>query len=150
MKNLFDAERAAEIKGRLAHLRPDSERRWGTMSATQMVAHCVIGSQMATGEHNPPRVFIGRVLGRLIKPLALRDDAPMKKNSPTVPSLVVKGDPDFEQERARLQEIIDRFATSGPRGCTTHPHPFFGLLTPDEWAVLMYKHLDHHLRQFGA
>ena len=150
MKNLFDAERVAEIKSRLATLRPDSERRWGTMSATQMVAHCAIGSQMATGEHNPPRLFIGRVLGRIIKPLALRDDAPMKKNSPTAPSLVVKGDPDFEQERARLQEIIDRFAAGGSKGCTTHPHCFFGPMTPDEWAVLMYKHLDHHLRQFGA
>ncbi len=150
MKNLFDAERVAEIKGRLARLRPDSERRWGTMSATQMVAHCAIGSQMATGEHNPPRLLIGRVLGRLIKPLALRDDAPMKKNSPTAPSLVVKGGPDFEKERARLQEIIDRFAAGGPKGCTRHPHCFFGPMTPDEWAVLMYKHLDHHLRQFGA
>jgi hypothetical protein len=46
--------------------------------------------------------------------------------------------------------LIDRFAAAGPQGCTTHPHAFFGSLTPDEWAILMYKHLDHHLRQFGA
>lgn len=47
-------------------------------------------------------------------------------------------------------EWADRFAAAGPKGCTTHPHTFFGRLTPEEWATLMYKHLDHHLRQFGV
>ena len=45
---------------------------------------------------------------------------------------------------------FDRFVNGGPRVCTTHPHPFFGRLTPAEWAIQQYKHLDHHLRQFGA
>nr|ASV46725.1 hypothetical protein [uncultured bacterium] len=53
-------------------------------------------------------------------------------------------------ERRRLCALIDRFAAAGPAGCTTYPHSFFRPLTPQEWAVLMYKHLDHHLRQFGA
>ncbi len=53
-------------------------------------------------------------------------------------------------EQHRLSALIDRFAAAGPAGCTTHPHTFFGPLTPQEWAALMYKHLDHHLRQFGA
>jgi Protein of unknown function (DUF1569) len=44
----------------------------------------------------------------------------------------------------------DRFAKGGAEGCTKHPHNFFGKLTPLEWATGMYKHLDHHLRQFGA
>jgi LPS sulfotransferase NodH len=46
--------------------------------------------------------------------------------------------------------MIDRFVAAGPKGCTTHPHSFFGRLTAEEWAILMYKHLDHHLRQFGV
>jgi hypothetical protein len=49
-----------------------------------------------------------------------------------------------------LRGLIDRFVASGPAGCTNHPHSFFGRLTPEEWAILMYKHLDHHLRQFGV
>ncbi len=49
-----------------------------------------------------------------------------------------------------MSRLIDRFATAGREGCTSHPHSFFGRLTPDEWAILMYKHLDHHLRQFGV
>jgi hypothetical protein len=53
-------------------------------------------------------------------------------------------------ERKHLNALIDRFAKGGPKGCTTHPHFFFGLMTPDAWTILMYKHLDHHLRQFGA
>jgi len=63
---------------------------------------------------------------------------------------VVKDDPDFEVERERLCGLIDRFATGGPAACTTHPHAFFGRLTPEQWSMIMYKHLDHHLRQFGA
>ena len=57
---------------------------------------------------------------------------------------------DFMLERQRLRESIDRFASGGSGICTKHPHFFFGPLTPVEWAVLMYQHLDHHLRQFGV
>jgi hypothetical protein len=106
--------------------------------------------ELASGERRPPRVFIGRILGWAIKRLALGNDAPMRRNSPTMPEMKVADTPDFAVERTRLLALIDRFAAAGPAGCTTHPHSFFGRLTPDEWAVQMYKHLDHHLRQFGA
>jgi hypothetical protein len=64
--------------------------------------------------------------------------------------MVVRNERDIEVERTRLSELIDRFVAGGPATCTTHPHSFFGRLTPEEWSMLMYKHLDHHLRQFGA
>ena len=80
----------------------------------------------------------------------LGNDEPMRRNSPTVETLKVRDERDLDRERARLVGLIERFASAGPAGCTTHPHSFFGRLTPDEWAVLMYKHLDHHLRQFGV
>jgi hypothetical protein len=86
----------------------------------------------------------------MIKRLALRDDEPMRKNSPTVEDLVVQDERDVEVERTRLRNLIDRFVANGPSVCTTHPHSFFGPLTPQQWSILMYKHLDHHLRQFGA
>ena len=150
MKNLFDATSAAETKARLQQLRPDSARHWGRMSAPQAVAHCAAGMEMALGDRRPPRMLIGRVLGRVIKRLALGNDEPMRRNSPTVPSMEVSDERDLAVERERLCALIDRLAAAGPAGCTTHPHSFFGPLTPQEWAVLMYKHLDHHLRQFGA
>jgi hypothetical protein len=150
MKNLFEPARVAEVKERVAQLKPESEHLWGKMNAPQAVAHCSAGIEMALGEKFLPRHVMGRILGRVVKPLALRDDEPMHRNSPTAKGLVVQNDRDLATERERLCGLIDRFATAGPQGCTTHPHSFFGRLTPDEWAILMYKHLDHHLRQFGV
>jgi hypothetical protein len=150
MKNLYDPARVAEIKQRIAQLSPDSERRWGTMTPAQMVTHCVRGMQMTTGELNLPRIFLGRIIGRRIGAIVFKDDKPFGKNSPTAKALVVKDDPNFEAERARLLESIDRFVAAGPAGCTKHPHAFFGKMNSDQWAILAYKHLDHHLRQFGA
>lgn len=150
MKHLFDPAAAAALKVRLETLRPDSPRQWGTMSPAQAIAHCAEAFALAAGELRPPRMFIGRLIGRVIRPLALGDDAPMRRNSPTVPDLAVVDDRDFETERERLRRMIDRFVAAGPSGCTTHPHSFFGRLTAHEWGVLMYKHVDHHLRQFAA
>jgi hypothetical protein len=150
MRHLYEPAAAAEIRTRLQELRADSPRQWGRMSAAQAVAHCVGGLEQALGDRKPPRMLVGRLLGWAIKPLALGDDAPMKRNSPTVPELVVADERDLDAERARLLALLDRVTAAGPAGCTTHPHSFFGRLAPDEWAVLMYKHLDHHLRQFGV
>ena len=151
VKNLFDAAVADEVKTRLGELEPQSERRWGTMTAAQMLAHCSVSLQWAVGEVVPEKGPLpARMLGRVIKPLVLRNDDPMRKNSPTAKSLLVAGERDFGQERERLRRLIDRFAAGGAAGCTRNPHSFFGKMTPEEWAILMYKHLDHHLRQFGV
>jgi hypothetical protein len=150
MKNLYEPQTSEEVKTRLALLRVDSERQWGSMTVAQAVEHCCRGMEMATGERHLPRVFIGRVLGPIVKRLALGNDEPMRKNSPTAPALIVQGEPEFEMGRERLLGLIDRFVAAGPEGCTKHPHAFFGTLKAGEWSELMYKHLDHHLRQFGA
>ena len=63
---------------------------------------------------------------------------------------IIKGDPEFETEQARLSSLVESFGAAGPSCCTDHPHSFFGRMNPDEWAILMYKHVDHHLRQFGV
>jgi hypothetical protein len=150
MRHLFDPAAAAEVRTRLQSLRPDSARQWGRMNVAQAVAHCAGGLELALGDRRPPRVLVGRMFGRVIKRLALGDEAPMRRNTPTVPGLVVADERALDAERERLRGLIDRFVAAGPAGCTTHPHSFFGRLTPQEWSVLMYKHLDHHLRQFGA
>jgi Protein of unknown function (DUF1569) len=95
-------------------------------------------------------VFIGRIIGPMVKSKVMGNDEPLRRNSPTAKVPVVQDERDLETERTRLVGLIDRFAAAGPAGCTAHPHAFFGQLTPDEWAILMYKHLDHHLRQFGV
>ena len=150
MKNLFEKSKVEEVKERMARLRPDSERLWGKMKPAQALAHCAGGIELAVGDRMPPRMSVGRIIGWLVKPMAFGNDEPMRRNSPTVKGLVVEDERDLGMERERLCGLIDRFAAAGPVGCTTHPHSFFGRLTPDEWATLMYKHLDHHLRQFGV
>jgi hypothetical protein len=150
MKNLFQADASEEIIRRITSLEPGSPRQWGTMTVAQMAAHCSAGLELASGEKRPPRALLGLLIGWAIKPLVLRDDEPMRRNSPTVEGLVVKDDRDLETGRKRLLEGVQRFVTAGSNGCTNHPHSFFGPLKPDEWAILMYKHLDHHLRQFGV
>jgi hypothetical protein len=148
MKNLFEAATVEEVKERMAQLRPDSERLWGKMNPAQALAHCSAAMEMAVGEKVPPRILIGRLLGRLAKKSMIGNEKKMPRNSGTDKSLVVRDERDFVVERRRLREFIDRFAAGGPGVCTKHPHFFFGPLTPEEWSALMYQHLDHHLRQF--
>jgi len=150
MKNMFEAVYVEEIKGRLEQLKPDSKPLWGKMNVAQALAHCSAGIEMATGDIRPPRALIGRLLGPMIKSKAFRDDEPMRKNSPTAKELIVLGERDLEIERKRLVGLIDKFYANGAQMCSTHPHAFFGPLLPQEWAILMYKHLDHHLRQFSV
>jgi len=150
MKNLFEAATVEEVKGRLAQLKPDSERVWGKMNPGQALAHCSAAMEMAMGVKKPPRIFIGRLLGRFAKKSMIAKEKPMPRNVGTDKSLVVSDERDFGVERQRLSEFIDRFAAGGPGACTRHPHFFFGPLAPVEWAALMYQHLDHHLRQFRA
>ena len=150
MKTLFDPAAVDEVKTRLGGLGPESERQWGKMGAAQAVAHCSASFESAMGDKFLPRMLLGRIIGRLVKPMVFKNDEPLRKNSPTMKELVVEDERELGTERERLRGLIDRFATGGPVGCTNHPHSFFGRLTPEEWAILMYKHLDHHLRQFGA
>lgn len=149
MKHLFDSARVTEVKSRLAALRADSPRQWGKMTAPQAVAHLSVGFEAALGDVAIKRLFIGRLIGGFVKKSALGNDAPITKNAPTAPEYLIVDQRDLDRERDRLLTLIDRFAV-GPSACTAQPHAFFGPLTPDEWAILMYKHVDHHLRQFGV
>jgi len=150
MKSLLEATSGAEIKGRIAQLQPNSERQWGRMSAAQALAHCTLGLKMALGDITAPRTLIGWSIGPILKKIILKDGEPMRPNSPTVKGLAVQDERNLEAERDQLYAIIDRLISAGPEGCTRHPHSLLGRLTPQEWGTLMYKHLDHHLRQFGA
>ena len=153
MKNLFDPTLVDEVKQRIMSLTPESERQWGSMTLAQTLAHCTSGVQMAMGIINPRRAsFPANIIGPLIKPLVLGDDKPLRRNSPSSPELF-SGDSkqcDFERERTQLIAALDSFATQGASCCSQHPHPFFGPLKPQQWAILVYKHVDHHLRQFGV
>jgi hypothetical protein len=149
MKNLFDQSDVSAIIERIEKLSPDSPRQWGKMNVGQMLAHCNVSLETAMGLNFMKRLFIGRIIGTLLKSSVL-SEKPFEKNSPTDKSYVFPDNVKFEEERSRLIASLKRFFEGGPSGCTTYPHPFFGKFTPEQWAVFQWKHLDHHLRQFGV
>jgi hypothetical protein len=149
VKNLFEASSATEIKERINLLRQDSGKQWGAMNVAQMLAHCSAWMEMAAGLKSQEQSFLGRIFGKMAKKSIL-GEAPIRRNMPTDKSLIIQGERNFAAEQQRLLDWVDQFSKGGPEQCTTHPHSFFGSMTPIEWAILGYKHLDHHLRQFGA
>jgi transposase InsO family protein len=120
------------------------------MNVAQALAHCSGVLELALGDRRPPRELIGRIFGRLLKRLAVTSEAPIRRNAPTLKEFVVLDERNLDAERNRLMALLERFAAGGAAVCTDHPHPFFGRMTPQEWGTFEYKHLDHHLRQFGG
>ncbi len=149
MKNLFQPDAVDEVIARVDKLQPASQRLWGKMDVAQMMAHCSTTLDMAAGRLILPRLLIGRILGPFVRPI-FTNDKPLSRNSPTDKKLVISDTRDFTHEREQLKLRIRQFQQCGEAQCTKHPHPFFGALTPQEWSTGMYKHLDHHLRQFGV
>jgi hypothetical protein len=149
VKTLFQPEAVDEVIARIDALQPASQRQWGKMDVAQMMGHCSAAMDMASGRIELPRILIGRLIGGLIKPIYW-NEKPFSKNNPTDPKLVVSDRRDFLREQGLLKQKIREFNAGGAGGCTKYPHPFFGALTPEQWSRGMYKHLDHHLRQFGA
>ena len=149
MTYLFDKARSAEIISRINHLSPESKALWGKMNAAQMLAHCQAPLQVALGEHHLKRSLMGVLFGRLAKK-KLVGDKPYSKSLPTAPSFVVKDDRNFYEEKSKLVSVIERFTAGGAEALIKTPHPFFGPLTVEEWDKCQWKHLDHHLKQFGV
>src|ERR1035438_1524249 len=117
MKNLFDATVANQVKTRLERFEHRPERRWGKMTAAQMLAHCSVSMQWAVGELVPEKGALpARLMGRLVKPMVFRNEDPLRKNSPTAKSLIVADERDLGKERDRLSGLIDRFSAGGGGG----------------------------------
>lgn len=149
MKNLFDQSTREEILHRLHMLQPETKGQWGKMNVGQMLAHCQEAFKVPLSPTPLPRMFIGRLLGWMMKS-KLYNDSPWKKNLPTAPNFIIRDERDFSREMKQLTEMINRFFDAGPQGISPYPHPFFGRFTPEQWGQSMYKHMDHHLTQFGV
>jgi hypothetical protein len=149
MQSLFNQTDVRLILDRLDRLQPEAVRVWGKMTVSQMLAHCSEAMEVATGKKKYRRVFMGRILGPYIKKMFI-GEKPFPKDSPTDKHFIIRDEPDFATQKARLVGLIREFSDGGREKCTTHPHAFFGKLAPEEWAISMYKHLDHHFRQFGV
>lgn len=149
MENLYNKKDAEGIIERIGKVKADSKGLWGTMNAAQMMAHIHVAMQSAMGNNNMERVFIGRVLGPLMKP-GMMGEKPLPKSTPTDVTHIFPSDVNFAENQSKAMAAVKAFCEAGPEKCATHPHPFFGRLSAHEWARLQWKHLDHHLKQFGV
>ncbi|MGI9545712.1 MAG: DUF1569 domain-containing protein [Flavobacteriaceae bacterium] len=149
MKSIFNASAYNEILDRIELLNEDSAGQWGKMDVAQMLSHCQKPLAVALGRKSlkKPNVFMKLVL-RSFKS-AMYNDRPWKKNMETVPEYLVDSKQDFSNEKNALKEILSDFYELRTRE-KWDPHPSFGHFTHDQWGMLQYKHLDHHLKQFGV
>ncbi|MEP7163124.1 MAG: DUF1569 domain-containing protein [Ferruginibacter sp.] len=149
MQSLFDTAAYNEVTNRMNKLSAQSAAQWGRMNVSQMLAHCKVAFMVPLSEKKLSRMFVGRIIGPLIKS-KLYNESPWKQNLPTAPNFIIKDERNFEQEKKELLELINKFHKAGTTGISKYPHPFFGKFTPEQWGMSMYKHLDHHLRQFAV
>ena len=148
MKNLMDKDTAEEVLSRINRICANTTPLWGKMNAGQMMAHCQIPIKVGLGETKPGRRLTGIIFGRWVKRMIL-SEKPFKKGLPTDKSFLITDERDFDKEREQLTRLIVKFQAERAR-IGRDPHPFFGKMTAREWGTSMYKHLDHHLQQFGV
>lgn len=148
MKSVFDTTTREELVNRINTVSQQHKAQWGKMNAFQMVRHCALCDDMFLGKLKINRVFIGRIIGKLILKKLLKDDRPFGKNSPTSPLLKTTSETgDMNQQKKEWINRINQYADHTNTGFI---HPFFGPMTKEQIGLLAYKHTDHHLRQFGA
>lgn len=147
--NLFEPKTIEGLLQRIGSLNSDSHRQWGKMNVAQMLAHCAEVFEVTNGHKKAKRSFLSYTVGPLFK-FIYTNEKPLGKGAPTSKEFEMVDAKDFTVERGHLQKLIAEFAALGPEKISKAAHPFFGPLTPAQWARGMYKHLDHHLRQFGV
>ncbi|MEP3373266.1 MAG: DUF1569 domain-containing protein [Maribacter dokdonensis] len=147
MKSLLTKEAYEEINQRIDLLTQNSEKVWGKMSVGQMCWHCQYPLQLAI--KNKPNNSKGNWFIKTFFKKSLYSDKPWRKNMPTAPQLKAKEDKDFETEHKLLKKLVSDFYAVRDRE-EWHPHPAFGAFTKEQWGQVQYKHLDHHLKQFGV
>ena len=149
MQNIFTQKDNQEIIERISKLTPNSQRLWGKMSVSQMLEHCQKPLEVATGSLELKRTFIGFLFGKIAKKVFI-GNKPLSKNMPTVKDFIIKSDSDFDTQKTILVSRIIDFGIKGSSIIGIKTHPFFGEMTNDEWGILTFRHLDHHLIQFGV
>lgn len=150
MKNVFDPATVADLTARINQLTPTTAPQWGKMSVDQMLAHCNVSYDMAYTDKYPQATGVKRLLLKLFVKQAVVGPKPYPRNSPTAPQFRMVGTKNFEDERTKLIGYLHRVQRDGEAAFEGRESPSFGPLSAAEWNTLFYKHLDHHLTQFGV
>ncbi|HET7115316.1 MAG TPA: DinB family protein [Hanamia sp.] len=148
MKSVFEKETRDEVIYRINSLNEKSLALWGKMNIYQMLAHNAMWQQLMLGKVKSKRVFMGRIFGKAALKNALKDESPLRKNTPTTPEVMAREKSgDLEMQRKKWIKELEEYANYSS---TEFVHPFFGKMTRQEVGYFVYKHSDHHLRQFGV
>lgn len=149
MKSIFDENTREEVIKRINLLHQDSNARWGKMTVTQMVRHCSLCEQYYQGATKVKRSFSGRMVGqKAIKGILKDETTGISKNAPTSPVFIVSEDiQDLETEKQNWKSLIRKYEAFEE---DKFVHWFFGKMTKTQLGQFIYKHCDHHLKQFGV
>lgn len=150
MKNVFEKNDVDELLERIGKLTPSSKALWGTMNVAQMLAHCNVTYELVYDNKHPKPTGLRKLMLKFIVKQYVVNDKPYKKSSPTGPQFIVDSEKDFEKEKKRLTDYIVKTQELGANHFDGKESHSFGVLTKDEWNAMFYKHLDHHLSQFGV
>jgi len=149
MKSLFDSRTVDEVMDRIELLNESSKGLWGKMKVGQMLFHCQFPLRLALGKYRMKKPnFLMKFLFRSFKK-SMYNDKLWKPNLPTAKGFKVLDHKVFEKEKDSLIGLIKEFHQEKDKK-QWDPHPAFGHFSPEQWGKMQYKHLDHHLRQFGV
>jgi hypothetical protein len=150
LPNLFQKEVSDSIINRINQLTSTTNPKWGKMNVAQMLAHCnVTYEMMYEDKHAKPGAFMKFILKILVKK-AVVNDVQYKHGERTAPQFLITDEKEFEKEKSRLVAYIQKTQQLGEKHFDGKESHSFGVLTITEWNNMLYKHLDHHLSQFGV
>ncbi len=150
IKNIFDKPVVDEVINRINNLTTDSKPLWGKMSVSQMLAHCCVTYEFIYENKHPVPGTFKKILLKLFVKNTVVSDKPYKRNNPTAPEFLIRDNKNFETEKKRLIDFIERTYMLGAAHFENKEARSFGKLSLNEWNNMFYKHLDHHLGQFGV
>lgn len=148
--NIFTGDVSDKLIQRINRLEPDTKAKWGRMTVDQMLAHCNVTYELVyESKHPKPNFMMGFILRKFVKKI-VTGDTPYKRNLRTAPAFKIADSRNFEAEKDRLINYINKTQQSGEESFDNKVSHSFGALNKNEWNTMFYKHLDHHLTQFGV
>lgn len=148
--NIFQVETASKVIQRINNLNENSKANWGTMDVAQMLAHCNVTYEQVYDDIHPKPNFILKLILKLLVKNKVVSDEPYPKNGKTAPQFIIKSEKDFNTEKERLINYIEKTKSLGESHFNGKDSLSFGSLNINEWNNMFYKHLNHHLTQFGV
>lgn len=147
MKTIFDKLTRDGLIDRINSITQDTKAEWGKMNAYQMIRHCTLYEEMMQGKTQFKRAFIGYIFGKMALRSLTKDESPLRKSTPTVPALVEASTTgDMAAAKKQWIALLEEYGNTANISII---HPFFGKIEKEQIGYLVYKHCDHHLRQFG-